>query len=153
MLPSRMHYCIRLRDAFVRVGMSLCWTCLMKGRSQRLSPCQEARQLRAFVVCSGNLRERRTAWWAREAYENSFCSRCCRVPLHRNVPLNPKAYFQDCPTKNSLRVQWVAEHPGTWDGTLPTGSTIPPDESEARGDFFASAPFDGCSIKTRINIR
>jgi hypothetical protein len=38
----------------------------LRGRSQRLPRRQEARQLRAFVFCSGNLRERRTAWWGSE---------------------------------------------------------------------------------------
>jgi hypothetical protein len=35
----------------------------------------------AFVVCSGNLRERRTAWWAREGYKNSGFSKTYLVPL------------------------------------------------------------------------
>jgi hypothetical protein len=50
------------------------------GRSQRFSPRQEARQWRAFVVCSGNLRLRATAWWRMQSIAN--LSPCAKFPIN-----------------------------------------------------------------------
>jgi hypothetical protein len=49
--------------------------------------------------------DRRTAWWAREAFRNPTNSMACRVPLCRVVPLNSNAYFGDSPTDEMLRIE------------------------------------------------
>jgi hypothetical protein len=66
--------------------------------SQRPIAEKKAGQLRAFVVCSGNLRERATAWWGWEGFRNLTNSTTYRVPPLLNVTLISKAYFRDCPT-------------------------------------------------------
>ena len=52
---------------------------LAQGRDhEKDTPRQEARQLRAFVACLGNLRERGTAWWGWED-SNQVCQARSRI--------------------------------------------------------------------------